>query len=276
MNYNICVVKPEGFVHAAAYFELAELIGYSLRDLGHDVSMHFNEIRTGATNIVIGCHLLDASQIAEMPAATVIVNTEQIGDDMPWSASILQWATQFETWDYSERNLARLTASGAKKTRLLGIGFHEKMARIGKAAQQDIDVLFYGSVNERRLKILRQLQASGCALHAVFGVFGEERDKLIARSKVVLNMHQFDAQIFEVVRVFYLMTNAKAVVTEVDAQTSIDPRYVPGVCVASYDELTSACLRLAQDDRLRSELEARALASIAGFPQSAFTKACLT
>ena len=71
------------------------------------------------------------------------------------------------------------------------------------------------------------------------------------------------------------MANAKAVVTEVDAQTSIDPRYVPGVCTAAYDELAGTCLRLAQDDRLRCELEARAFATIAGFPQSTFTKACL-
>ncbi len=203
MSYNICVVKPEGFVHAAAYFELAEVLGYSLRDLG---TRRVHEFQRGSHRRHEHRHRLPPARCEPDRADAcldLIVNTEQIGDDMPWSASILQWAATFETWDYSERNLARLDAAGAVKTRLLGIGYHDKMARIAKAAQQDIDVLFYGSVNARRLKILRQLQASGCALHAVFGVFGEERDKLIARSKVVLNMHQFDAQIFEVVRVFY-------------------------------------------------------------------------
>ena len=40
------------------------------------------------------------------------------------------------------------------------------------------------------------------------------RDDLIARAKVVLNINKHQAKIFEIVRVSYLMANAKAVVLQ--------------------------------------------------------------
>ena len=64
----------------------------------------------------------------------------------------------------------------------------------------------------------------GINVKALFGVYGRERDKLIARSKIVLNMHHYSSQIFEIVRVFYLLTNRKAVVAECNARDAI-----PGV-----------------------------------------------
>jgi hypothetical protein len=55
------------------------------------------------------------------------------------------------------------------------------------------------------------------------GVYREERDRLIARAKVVLNMHYYDARVFEIVRVSYLLSNEKAVVAECGATTTIEP-----------------------------------------------------
>ena len=44
MNYNICIIKPKNYPHSDAFWELAELLTYSLRDLENDVVMCISEI----------------------------------------------------------------------------------------------------------------------------------------------------------------------------------------------------------------------------------------
>ena len=46
------------------------------------------------------------------------------------------------------------------------------------------------------------------------GVYGEERDAYIARSKIVLNLHFYESQIMEQVRISYLLNNHALVISE--------------------------------------------------------------
>ncbi len=268
MNYNICLIQPDGYLHSAAFTELAELVGYGLEDLGHSVAISQNRFSPGATNMIIGCHLLDPALIDQVPKQSIVINTEQIfNDKTEWNSNIFKWTSSFETWDYSERNVVKLLEIGARNPKLLRLGFHEKLARIRKSDSQDIDVLFYGSIGDRRQKVIDALKAAGCQVHAVFGVYGAERDKLIARSRVVLNMHHYESKIFEIVRVFYLMTNSKAVVGEVGESTEIDPHYAEGIFRSRYEDLVKSCKLVIDDDKLRVELESKALRTIQLRPQ---------
>jgi hypothetical protein len=269
MPYNICLVQPENYIHSAAFFEIAEVIGYGLQDLGHLTAVNRNQIDPDAVNILIGCHLLDPASAAKLPASTIILNTEQIdGRDAGWQRTIRQWCELFETWDYSHRNIERLAAMTTRKPRFLQLGYHPKLTRIPRAPVQDIDVLFYGTINERRRALLVALGHEGLQVETLYGVYGAQRDAAIARSKLVLNVHAYDAQIFEIVRAFYLMSNAKAVVCEVGPETSIDDCYRPGIAAAPYDSIVDCCRALLADAAARAALEARALETIKALPQS--------
>lgn len=269
MRYNICIVRPEGYPHSGAFTELAEAIAYGLEDLGHTVHFTENNMLDGARNIIIGCHLAEPQSAFHVPADTIVVNTEQIHiDEQDWNEKIYFWTSRFETWDYSERNIAKLHRLGIKHAKHLQIGFHPKLHRIPADVEQDIDVLFYGTLGERRVAVLNELIARGLNVHVVNSLYGAERDALIARSKVVLNLHHYASHIFETVRVFYLMSNAKAVVGEVSPTTSIDPAYVGGFLSASYDDLADACAGLVRDTERRHQLEAAALETIGQHPQA--------
>lgn len=269
MKYNVCIARPDGYLHSAAFLELAQLVGHGLADLGHPVAISVNGILADARNIIVGCHLLDPSLIKRTPKTSIIINTEQLGaEGSPWHDKVHRWVTRFQTWDYSERNLAKLRGMGAVEPKLLRLGYHKSLARIPRSGPQDIDVLFYGSIGDRRKKIIDDLKAAGSNAMAVFGVYGEERDKLVARSKVVLNVHHYDSHVFEIVRVFYLMINAKAVVCEVGEDTAIDPFYLPGIRAARYEDLVGSCLSLIADRELREEMERKALTTISSRPQS--------
>jgi hypothetical protein len=80
-------------------------------------------------------------------------------------------------------------------------------------------------------------------------------------------MHFYKSHIFEIVRVFYLMINAKAVVCEVGESTAIEPCYEGGFLPAPYDGLVDCCRTLVSDAGLRRSIEENALDTIRRMPQ---------
>ena len=273
---NICLVKPGNYIHSYAFLELGELIYFSLKDLGFEVRLVFNQINPDVKNILIGCHLLDPKFIGQVPKSTIILNTEQIHSDTNhWNKNIFVWAKNFEVWDYSTRNIEKLKEMGVIRAKYLKIGFQKELARLNKSKKKDVDVLFYGSVNARRKSILEKLIAKGLTVKTLFGVYGKERDEWVERSKLVLNHHFYNSQIFEIVRVFYLLTNSVAVVGEVNESTSIDTMCREGICAVKYDDLVTGCVELIKDDDVRQRIQAKALNSISKYPQKLFTQEVL-
>ena len=276
MRYNICIIQPKDYVHTQAYTELAEAIKFSLIDLGFEATLQYRQMEKNAVNILIGCHLLELEYIPKIPKETIILNTEQIyNTDIKWNSTIFEWVKHFRVWDYSERNILKLNELGIRNVGLLKLGFQKELIKISNSSLRDIDVLFYGWINPRRAVIIDQLKSRGLVVRTLWGIYGEERDALIARSKLVLNHHFHDSEIFEVVRVFYLMINSIAVVSEINPTTSIDKIYIDGVSGVPYNQLANECVQLVQSPSRLEELRHLAFKTISRFPQSEFTKAIL-
>ena len=66
----------------------------------------------------------------------------------------------------------------------------------------------------RRREILDDIENAGISVARLFGVYGKERDAVISRAKIVLNLHYYKAPIFEIFRVSHLLANKKCVVSE--------------------------------------------------------------
>lgn len=269
MKYNICPIHPPGYVHAHAFDEVAAVVAGGLADLGHEVTHKPNTLDPDARNIIIGCHLLDYRSATMVPKDSIILNTEQLSPEIgSWNENILNWLRAYPAWDYSTKNIENIKDAGLTPPKHLILGHHESLKTQLSAPNLDVDVLFYGSMNQRRREILDSLSARGLKVKELFGVYGAERDQWIARSKLVLNIHFFHSQIFEIVRCFYLMINGKAVVAEVDHNTSIDPAYRAGVHAVPYDAIVDECVRLCKEDIERESLEIRARETIEAMPQA--------
>ena len=87
--------------------------------------------------------------------------------------------------------------------------------------------------------------------------------------KLVLNLHFYPSNVFEVVRVSYLLTNAKAVVAECASDTEIDRGLRDAVEGVEYEDLVPACLALLADDGRRRALEERGRARFAALDETA-------
>ena len=280
VGINVCLPQPEGYLHSYCLLELAELLTFSLQDLGYDAEFGLNlfDLSGERRNIVVGCHLLDPGIMSDMPHSTIMVNSEQIyeGDRFEWNQKIFSWANQFETWDYSPKNIAEFERNGIAGVKLLKIGHQQQLSRIAKSPNPDIDVLFYGSMTDRRQVIFDQIRGRGLNLVTLFGVYGAERDEYISRAKVVLNLHNHPAEIFEVVRVHYLLSNAMAVVSELNPSTAISDFYADAVAGVPYDLLAEECERLVADDAARLAQQERGYSLISQHPQTVFTSELLT
>ena len=252
--YHVALVQPSGYLHSLAFQELAELLVFSIKDLGLQCEFAVNRFDRQRRNIVLGAQLLPAEWQAQLPADTIIVNTEQLGSQKhSWSDAIVALSERLTVWDYNTRNIEFLQRRGAREVRRLELGFHPKLARLNLSTTPEVDVLFYGSLGERRQHLLERIREQGLVVKSLFGVYGAERDRWIERSKLVLNCHHYETHIFEVVRVFYLLTNRVAVVGEVGADTLIEAAFESCISAATYEALPELCAALCADDAARRQ-----------------------
>ena len=246
--FNVCFLNP-------AFKEVAESIYYGLIELGFTAYFHESTIIVEAQNIVFGSHLIP--DMTTIPDDSILFNLEQLSLDSQWCNDLyLSYLKKYRVWDYSLKNIIWLKQNNINSSaKIIPIGYSPKLFRIPKAEVQDIDVLFYGAINERRSRILDELRATGLNVVSLVGVYGNELAPYISRSKVILNLHFYEIKIFEVVRISYLLNNKKAVVSEVGKDTEIDQDLREAIIAADYDELVGACIRIVHDEVLRVKME---------------------
>ncbi len=81
----------------------------------------------------------------------------------------------------------------ADRLSFLDFGYIEALRRDVPAGPRDIDVLLYGSVNDRRRKVIDELKRRGLTVAATRGWLPDYmRDALIGRAKVVLDLKRGD------------------------------------------------------------------------------------
>jgi hypothetical protein len=243
---------PADFQHAQAFAETSSALAKALEELGHESVETQNTFVPGAFHIVLGAHLLAAG--TALPPQSAVFNLEQIEEDSPFlGGGYLELLRRSRVWDYSAANVRKLRELGVERVRHVPLGYHETLTRIAPA-HEDIDVLFYGSLNERRLAVLRALRDRGHNVAPVFGAYGGERDALIARARIVLNLHHYEAKVFEIVRVSYLLANRRCVVSETGAIPEEEAEFRAGVAFAPYDGLVQCCERLLAAPQERMQL----------------------
>ncbi len=253
---NIALIFPENYPHSDIFNEVAETLLYAFDKVGFNTSITKNTFFNDGINIIIGANLLKESDIHLIPETSIIYNFEQITDSSDWmTPTLYELFQRFQVWDYSQKNIATLKEKGFTRVGHMPVGYAPSLTRIPKATVQDIDVLFYGSTNERRLTILNQLKTAGLRIETLYGVYGSERDEYISRSKLIVNIHYYDSNIFEQVRISYLLANKKAVVSECSETTDIDDDLKDAVAFVPYDKIVEKCIELINSDQTRLVLE---------------------
>jgi hypothetical protein len=255
-DYAVTVVRPPGYLHARAVDEIAETLSVGLHAIGHDALVTSSGTIEGRQHIVLGANLLTAYPLP-IASDAILYNLEQIAPGSPWfDIAMVHLLRQFRVWDYSDLNATAAMLLGIKVERVVPIGYVPQLTRIA-ARTADVDVLFIGSMNPRRTKVLNALKAAGLTVVALFGVYGRERDAYIAGARLVINIHFYEAKVLEMVRLSYLLANACAVLSESSADETEDAGLAGGVEFAPYGELVRRARALIDDVHAREGLAQR-------------------
>ena len=249
-------VQPEGYADSLAFDEIIAGLGAAFAALGARVDTATNTPLFGeGLNFVFGAHLIGPG--VGLPANSVIVNLEQVRSGMfAQREHYKELLKRHPVLDYSPRNVAQLKQlTGNSHVYVLSVGYMTALTRITPAPRQDVDILFYGVINERRQKIIDALMGAKLAVKTLPGIYGAERDAWIARSKLVLNVHYYEDKIHEIVRTSYLLANRKAVVSECAADTEIDDDVRSAVVAVPYENIVETCVNLVRDDERRHAVE---------------------
>lgn len=272
------MINRNSHIEAASspFQEIAETLVYALRALGVSADLHYNRIGCARPTILLGALNLFQEEAARVPDNAVIYNLEQVSaEGVPMKPHYMDMLRRCRVWDYSRRNVAALARWGVR-ARLMPIGHRPEMERIpALSGGEDIDVLFYGAMNDRRRRVLVELSESGVECVALQNYYGAERDRFIARAKIGLNMHFYERGVFEIARASYLFSNRKAVVAERNADTEIEPDMQDAARFAPYDGLVGACVALLADDAKRREIATRGWTRMSQRDVSRFLRAGL-
>lgn len=257
-NINLLLVRPDERPWITdCFLDLMELVRYSLEDLGYTVTESINEFAS-CRNIVFGAHLMKPEVCDNAPNDTIVYQMEQL--PMFMSAHLKRLMQRVTVWEYSEANYPWLVSNNIRNVKYVPFGYHSGMNRITHETDKEYDFLFYGSENKRRKLVMASWWELGDRVKLVnHGAVGEERDKWIANSKVVVSMHQFQDKvrpIHEMARVYYLMSNRACVLSEVNSDTHIYPWVKEAIVTAPYEDLVAVGHKLAHDTKWR---EAKAL-----------------
>jgi len=242
-RFAVTVISPPGYPHSAAFAEVAETLVHGLGAAGCDAVLTTDPSLPGRRHIVLGANLVPGTSVRLLPGS-IIYNLEQVEEGSSWlTPELLALFRAFQVWDYSRANADALEQMGVPRPAVVPVGYVPQLTRIAPAAE-DLDVLFYGSMNPRRRMVLDELTRRGARVHAAFGLYGAARDALVARSRIVVNVHYYQAKVFEVVRVSYLLANRRCVVSERGCDAAEEAAFEEGVAFAAHEALADRCLHL--------------------------------
>jgi hypothetical protein len=259
-KFHLVHIHHPGVHTTMGYREVVETLHWGLQQLGHDATLAINTFAADRVNIVVGGQLLSPADIERIPQNSIIYNLEQLAN-VP-SERLRQTyrliAPKFRVWDYSASNLpVWQQLSPSFPPTHVPIAWGANLQRIPKQ-EEDIDVLFYGIPSPTRLTVFNNLCMTLLKSVYVCGLYGPSRDSLIARSKIILNINVYDqSQIFEVVRVSYLLANEKAVVSDIYPGSHIEPDLKDAIAFAPLEKIPETCANLIKDEPARKSLAQR-------------------
>jgi len=151
----------------------------------------------------------------------VIYQLEQMVGSATWHSveQVLQHVRGAdELWDYDPLNVEFMSWHGVAVDRVIPMLYTERLRRLPFNPDPRTDVLFGGSINDRRYRILIDLQRwfyGRVTFNWIFGFRGADFDRALADAKIVLNLHAFEPwHRQEQTRIFYPLINGRMVVSE--------------------------------------------------------------
>lgn len=260
MKLALCLFSPP---KTAPIFEHVVRLYYAhLQDLGYEVVIVYNRLLKNHLNLWLGYQYLplESQDMVIENFDYVLLQFEQLGVKSGWFSEqdhslhdflpLLKGARAI--WDYTPENITFLNGLGCS-AEIMPLGYHPSLQSFTPHSAPQIDVLFFGSLSERRLDLINRLKPH-CQVACLYNVYQTELENALQNSKIVLNLHHYEnAPLLEQVRLFYLFSNQVFVISE---DSSWNP-YGKGLITSPYETLKDTVLDWLQQPQAKREFQAQ-------------------
>lgn len=215
-HIHLCIMQPTGYVHSLGFLDQARYFRHQFRRMGAEVSLSKNRLRHDAVNFVFGAHLGFDAELTRRYSC-IFVNLEQLGEGgAKVRPEYMDLLSKSAVVDYDKGNVPAYTTYIDD---VLIVPFlhapYLKPAETIPLPERPIDVLFIGSMNERRRNMIQRIESTGRKV-ALFDspLYGPERDQFIMQAKCVFNAHFYATSRFEQARASHCLSLGTPVVSE--------------------------------------------------------------
>lgn len=253
---NVAEINP----HAPRPFtftEAALCLRDSIRRLGYDCDLHINRADTAQRCIVLGALPPNLPAVEQlMTGRAVIFNFEQLGSTQSVTGDeYAAWLRRWIVADYHTANIEWLLRESGGEQRVFELPMvpSESIAwRPDLPCDPEVDVVFFGTLSERRQRVIDGLRDAGLSVEVVQGSFGEELAPAIKRARMVLHVHFYETGLFPIARVLQPVAQGVPIVCERSVFSKGSDWAASGIVFAPYERLVEACKRLAASDAERA------------------------
>lgn len=226
------------------FSEVAVCLRDSIRAAGYPSEHLQQRIDPEAFSIVLGMFPQHVGEIEHLdPKRCAIFNFEQLASGSQYAnPEYREWLANWMVIDYHHANLALLRReNGTRQIAYeLPIVPSPSLKTIGDEPK-DIDVLFFGSVNDRRTQVFHEIEAMGLRLEVVQGGYAEHLASLIRRAKLVLHVHFYETAYFPVARMLQPVVMGVPVICESSFHSDLNDWSFSGIVFADYEHLAETC-----------------------------------
>ncbi|WP_144509064.1 glycosyltransferase family 1 protein [Bacillus mycoides] len=246
-KYEYCIYIWPGTYNF--FIDVARALQWKMNIQGLTTIISEEFIGRAKRYIIFGANACTYSPIkVEIPDKSIIYNLEQLYENSPHNTPLYREILRNrEIWDYSSKNIEWLKKNSlgsrlkhVKLTYAPTLQIHT--STLTTPLEEDIDVLFFGSVNQKRKDIFEKLTKSAPNLKVIFAnnIWGFARNALIMRAKIILNIHYYSTGILETPRISLGVANKKFIISE--SCNSEDEMAWPGIKFVSYEKIVETIL----------------------------------
>jgi len=245
--------------------DIVETYRLAAEKLGYPTNYVDACFQPGAINILFFFWDVPWSTIAPYHPDCIVVNFEPlVPGTHAWVDNYHGVLKHCYLWEYSQSNFQRNRELQLNVADYVPLAWEEGAADVVPIedilpdAEQDIDLVFFGNMTQRRASVIDRLLGLGLRVVLNNGRTWsiEERDGYLRRAKLVLNFHNWDdSRVVEIGRLSILFRQRKAVVCELYPDSEIAPELRNAVAGTTYDAIVGTVLALLADAPRRAALE---------------------
>lgn len=243
--------------------EVAICLRDAIRAAGYASEHLVNRIDPQAYSIVLGGTDAMERELQHLDRERcAIFNFEQLASTSSLAGPAYRaWLADWLVLDYHASNVEQLRRENGPGQLAFELPLvpSESLVTTGDEAKS-ADVLFYGTMSERRSRVIEQLESMGLKVELVAGAYGHELAPAVRRARIVLHVHYYEQALFPVARVLQPVMMGVPVVCETSVFSELNDWSHSGIVFADYAHLAETCRdlldapeRMAQRARMSRE-----------------------